>query len=84
MTGRYDQPVAEYARAVQDPVLRTCLEWLFLPEVPVYFLFLLMGALAGGQLGLIEGGVLDFVSWIHEDLNLILIVYPGDDYNACQ
>ena len=61
MTGRFNQPVSSYASAVGDPVLRSCLERLFLPEVPVYFLFMLLALLASGQMGLIEGGSLDFV-----------------------
>jgi phytoene desaturase len=66
MTGRFNQPVARYAAAVGDPVLRTCLERLFLPEVPVYFIFMLLGLLASGQIGLIEGGSLDFVQAIRD------------------
>jgi phytoene desaturase len=66
VVGRYGQPVAEYTRAVHDPVLRTCIERLFLPEVPVYFLFMLLGLLADGEMGLIEGGSRDFVGAIEE------------------
>ena len=61
MIGRYGKPVAEYARNIQDPFLRTFLENLFLPEVPVYFCFMLLALLADGQLGLTRGGSLDFV-----------------------
>jgi phytoene desaturase len=61
VVGKYGQSVAQYARAVRDPVLRTCIERLFLPEVPVYFIFMLLGLLADGEMGLIEGGSRDFV-----------------------
>jgi len=46
---------------VHEPVLRTCLEGLFMPQVPVYFIFMIMALLADEQLGLIEGGSRDFV-----------------------
>jgi phytoene dehydrogenase-like protein len=58
--GKYSQPVASYVRGIHDPVLRACVERLFLPEVPVYFNFMLLGLLADGQMGLIEGGSLEF------------------------
>jgi phytoene dehydrogenase-like protein len=59
--GRYGQPVADYARDVHDPVLRVLLENLFLPEAPVYFVLMVLGSLASGELGLIDGSCLDFV-----------------------
>lgn len=71
VVGKYGQPVAEYTRAVRDPVLRTCIERLFLPEVPVYFLFMLLGLLADGEMGLIEGGSRDFVRAIEERYNTL-------------
>ncbi len=64
--GRYGKPVADYARAVQSPTLRACIENLFLPDVPVYFIFMILAMLADGQLGLIEGGCLEFIQAIEE------------------
>jgi phytoene desaturase len=61
VTGKYGQPVSSYTRSLHDPCLRTLLENLFLPEVPVYFVFMLLALLADGQLGLLEGGCVDFV-----------------------
>jgi phytoene desaturase len=66
MVGKYGRPVADYVQTVRDPVLRCCIERLFLPEVPVYFLFMLLGLLADGEMGLIEGGSRDFVRAIEE------------------
>lgn len=66
MTGKYGRPVADYVRGIHDPVLSTCIERLFLPEVPVYFIFMLLGLLAGGQMGLIEGGSLEFARSIEK------------------
>ena len=61
MVGKYGQTVAEYGQRVHDPVLRTCLEQLFLPGVPLYFIFMIMAPLADRQLGLIRDGCRDFV-----------------------
>jgi phytoene dehydrogenase-like protein len=66
MAGKYGRPVADYVQSVRHPVLRACIERLFLPEVPVYFLFMLLGLLADGEMGLIEGGSRDFVRAIEE------------------
>jgi len=60
-TGKYARPVADYVRGVHDPWLRECIKSLFLPEVPVWFIFMILGLLADGQLGLLEGGCQDFV-----------------------
>jgi phytoene desaturase len=59
--GKFARPVAEYARAASDPALRSFLESLFLPEVPVFFVSMLLGMLADGQLAYIEGGCQDYV-----------------------
>ena len=64
--GRYGKTVADYAQAIRDPVLRTCIEHLFLPQVPLYFVFMIMALIADEQLGLIEGGSRDFVQAIEE------------------
>ena len=61
MIGKYARPVADYVQAVHDPWLRECIKYLFLPEVPVWFIFMVLGLLADGQLGVLEGGCLDFV-----------------------
>ncbi len=59
--GKYGRSVARYARDAHDPMLKSVLANLFLPGVPVYFLFMILGMLADGQLGLIDGSCLDFV-----------------------
>lgn len=58
-TGKYGRPVADYVQAIHDPALRKCIEDLFMPEVPVYFIFMLLGLLADGQLGLLKDGCVD-------------------------
>jgi len=60
-TGKYARSVADYVEAVHDPWLRECIKNLFLPEVPVWFILMILGLLADRQLGLLEGGCLDFV-----------------------
>jgi phytoene dehydrogenase-like protein len=61
MIGKYARPVADYVQAVHDPWLRECIQYLFLPEVPVWFIFMVLGLLADGGMGLLERGCLDFV-----------------------
>jgi phytoene desaturase len=59
--GKYQQPVEEYVRGVSDAFLRFVLQNMFMPNVPVWFLSMLLGMLADQQLGLLEGGSLSFV-----------------------
>lgn len=66
VTGRHSRPVADYVRAVRDPWLRECIKNLFLPEAPVYFVMMILGMLADGQLGFLEGGCLEFVQAIEK------------------
>ena len=61
MFGKYAQPVSRYARAAHDPMFKSLLESLFLPSSPVFFIFMLLGMAADGQLGLIDGTCLDLV-----------------------
>ena len=60
-TGKYARPVADYVQAVHDPWLRRCIKNLFLPEVPVWFIFMILGMLSEGQLGYLKGGCLGFI-----------------------
>jgi phytoene dehydrogenase-like protein len=60
-TGKYARSVADYVQAIHDPWLRECIKALFLPEVPVWFIFMVLGLLADGQLGLLEEGSRGFV-----------------------
>jgi phytoene dehydrogenase-like protein len=53
--------MSDYVQAVHDPLLRQIIENLFLPEVPVWFTFMVLALLADRQMGLLEGGCLDFV-----------------------
>jgi phytoene dehydrogenase-like protein len=62
----FNQPMIQYVRAVKDSGLRRLLENLFLPEVPVWFVLLLLGLLANRQLGLLAGSCTDFVASLEE------------------
>jgi len=65
-SGKYANPVADYAKAINDPWLREVIKNLFLPEVPVSFMLMILGLLSDGQLGLLEGGCLNFVQPIEK------------------
>lgn len=62
----FNQPMEQYARAVKHQGLRQMLENLFLPEVPVWFVLLILGLLANRQLGLLSESCTDFVASIDE------------------
>ena len=61
ITGRYGHPLAEYARHIEDPALRSLVLGLFLPEVPVWFVLVLLGLLSQGRIGLAPEGSAGFV-----------------------
>ena len=61
MVGKYSKRVADYTQDVQDPVLRTCINNLFLPQVPLYFVLMIAALVADKQLGLIQDGSSAFV-----------------------
>ena len=60
-SGKYAKPIAEYAQTAHNPLLRQLLKNLFLPEVPVWFIFMFLALLADRQIGLLEGGCPSFV-----------------------
>jgi len=60
-TGKYAGPVSEYVQPVKDPWLRQLIENMFLPEVPVWFILMILGMLADGQLALLGEGCAGFV-----------------------
>lgn len=58
----FNQPMEQYARSFQSAELRRIMEDLFLPDVPVWFVLLILGLLANKQMGLLEGSCSDFVA----------------------
>ncbi|MFX0162843.1 MAG: phytoene desaturase family protein [Candidatus Hodarchaeota archaeon] len=59
--GKYSKPVEDFVKRIHDPWLRYVIKNMFLPEVPVWFILMILAMIADRQLGLIEGGSLDFV-----------------------
>ncbi|MCX5779522.1 MAG: NAD(P)/FAD-dependent oxidoreductase, partial [Firmicutes bacterium] len=57
---KYDMTVGEYAQRFQNNFLRSCIRNLFLPDMPAYFIFVVLGQLLDGQLGCVEGASLRF------------------------
>ncbi len=64
--GAYNLSVEDFAKSVKNDSLRQILVNLFLPEVPVWFVLLILALLAKKQLGLLEGGCTDFVASMAE------------------
>lgn len=62
--GSHRQPVGQFAVRIRDPWIRFVLENIFLPEVPLWFVVMLLALLANGDLGLLNEGSLGFVSAI--------------------
>jgi phytoene desaturase len=60
-TGKYTCPISDYAQSIHDPWLRLFIENLFLPEVPVWFVFMLLGLVADRQMALLKDGCMGFV-----------------------
>ncbi|MEW6034139.1 MAG: FAD-dependent oxidoreductase, partial [Chloroflexota bacterium] len=61
LSGGYARPMADCTRTVREPTLRKVLENLFLPEAPAWLGLSILALAADRQLGLLEGGCLDFV-----------------------
>jgi phytoene desaturase len=60
-TGKYGRTAADFAADLRDPTLRYLVENLFLPEVPLWFLLMVLGLLASGDMGLLTTGCEGFV-----------------------
>ncbi|NLE75734.1 MAG: NAD(P)/FAD-dependent oxidoreductase [Chloroflexi bacterium] len=65
-SGPYARSMKEFCAEMESPWLRRCLETLFLPETPVWFVLMLLAMLADGQLGLLEDGSLAFARAIEQ------------------
>jgi phytoene dehydrogenase-like protein len=64
--GPFHQPMEKFTANIKDEGLRRMLVNLFLPEVPVWFVFLILSLLANRQLGLLGGSCHDFVASMEE------------------
>jgi phytoene dehydrogenase-like protein len=65
-SGKYAQPMSDYVQAVHDPWLRQFIVNLFLPEVPAWFVFMVLALMADGQMGLLAEGCPGFVRPIEQ------------------
>ena len=54
--GPTGQTLGERSRTIHDPWLRQVYENLFLPQVPVWFVAMVLALLASGAMGLLKGG----------------------------
>ncbi|MEW6352374.1 MAG: NAD(P)/FAD-dependent oxidoreductase [Thermodesulfobacteriota bacterium] len=54
--GRFGRSAAQYAGEFRDPMLRFVVENLFLPDVPVWFVCMVLGLLAQRQMGVLAAG----------------------------
>jgi len=64
--GPYNLPNKEFAERFQSPALRRLMTHLFLPEVPMWFILLMLSLLANRQMGLLAGSCHDFVDSLIE------------------
>lgn len=65
-TGRYARPVSEFVKDINDPFIRQFFENVFLPDVPAWFMLMLLAIAGDGQMALLETGSLAFVKAIEK------------------
>lgn len=59
--GKHSRTAAEFAHTLHDPSLAHIVANLFMPDVPLWFLYMLFGLLADRQMGLLTHGCEGFV-----------------------
>jgi phytoene dehydrogenase-like protein len=67
MGGKYGRTVSNYVRPVKSLFLAGFIKNLFLPQVPVWFVFMVLALVADGQLGYLNDGCLSFVLAIEKN-----------------
>ena len=65
-SGKYARSIADFTKKLHDPWLGEFAKSLFLPEVPVWFIFMILALLADGQLAYLSGGCYDFIEGIEK------------------
>ncbi len=58
--GKSMKPVSEYVKKVKNPILKELFLYMFLPTVPVAFLWMVLSFVAQNQMGLLAKGSIDF------------------------
>ncbi|MEW6026455.1 MAG: NAD(P)/FAD-dependent oxidoreductase [Planctomycetota bacterium] len=66
MGGKYGNSVREFAADIKEPALRRIIESIFLPDVPVFFITMLLACLADGQMGVLEDGSVRFAQSLED------------------
>jgi phytoene desaturase len=64
--GRHAESAAQFALRLHDPTLSRVVAALFMPEAPMWFLYMVLAALADRQMGLLTQGCRGFVKPIEE------------------
>lgn len=64
--GPYNEPLKQFTQRFQNPALRRMMTHLFLPEMPMWFVLLILSLLANRQLGLLKDSCHDFIDRLVE------------------
>jgi phytoene desaturase len=56
LTGKYTQSINDYTESYSDPWLKFILRNIVSPDLPMWYVFLVMGMLMNGQLGYLDKG----------------------------
>lgn len=64
--GKSMTPVMNYVKDIRDPMFQEFLQYLFLPEVPIVFLWMILSLLSQKQMGVLKKGSLDFAKKLEE------------------
>jgi phytoene dehydrogenase-like protein len=64
--GKSMKPVSEYVKKIKNPILKDLFLYMFLPSVPVAFLYMVLGFVAQNQMGLLAKGSIDFARKMEE------------------
>ncbi|MBD3404865.1 MAG: FAD-dependent oxidoreductase [Candidatus Lokiarchaeota archaeon] len=62
MFGKYALSAEDFSQRISNPVLRDIVKMMFLPEVPIWFISMILGQVASGQIALLENGSISLVS----------------------
>jgi phytoene dehydrogenase-like protein len=61
MMGKYSRPMSEFSSRAKDPLLKFILLNMFLPEVPAWFVLMVLRMLEDDEMAFIDGGCEAFV-----------------------
>ncbi len=64
--GKSMQPVREYVKNIHDPMFKDLLLHMFLPDVPIAFLWMILSFVSQKQMGVLKKGSLDFTRKLEE------------------